>query len=195
MSLLWSSHDTPSYRNAVSSLASALGSADTAHGRHPGSTPLVESCVWGRRDKGTGTMGFVWREAKGAGKDEIPRTSPGTEARSPSPVPQSKDVRVGVSGRQTLLEKGRVPWPYACREKYGKNVTLSVRHGGLGLPHQAWLEDRQHGSHPRPAEPGSGVQPGSQVCVWKLGSWALEQCFLSEEFFSPPRAEKTKAFM
>lgn len=57
-------------------------------------------------------MGFVWREAKGARKDEIPRTSPGTEARSPSPVPQSKDVRVGVSGRQTLLEKGRVPWPY-----------------------------------------------------------------------------------
>lgn len=71
---------------------------------------------------------------------------------------------------KSLLEKGRVSWPYpACRKKYGKNVTLSVRHGGRGLPPQAWLEDRQHGSHPRPAEPGSGVQPGSQVCVLEAG--------------------------
>lgn len=47
----------------------------------------------------------LW-EAKGAGKDEVPRTSPGAEARSPSPVPQSKDVRVGVSGRQISVREG-----------------------------------------------------------------------------------------
>lgn len=49
--------------------------------------------------KGRELLDVYGERARGGGRDEIPRRSPGREAHSLYPVPRSKDVGVEVSGR------------------------------------------------------------------------------------------------
>lgn len=74
-------------------------------------------------------------------------------------------------------------------------MALDVRHTGLGLLLQAWLEDQPRGSYPRPAEPRSEVQPGSQVCMWKSEELGSRPVLLKGGVLLPtPQPRKLRLF-